>query len=197
MGEERLDVEVQEASQSGADREEASGCGGDAERRTGSGGCVASPEVSEATFHRWRNQYGGIKSEEARRLKALEEENRRLKQIVADQALDIQMLKHVSSGNWSATPPRDSGRRRGLGVVHRGLFRNIALPCGRFGLSARRRPAHCAAFVQTVRVRLSGAFFGSRERRAPKTPEIREKSQASQSFAFVVQSPQVGPQRRV
>lgn len=57
-------------------------------------------EVSEATFHRWRNQYGGMKSEEARRLKALEEENRRLKQIVADQALDIQMLKYVSSKNW-------------------------------------------------------------------------------------------------
>ena len=54
-------------------------------------------EVSEATFHRWRNQYGGRKSEEAKRLKVLEEENRRLKQIVADQALDIQMLKYVSS----------------------------------------------------------------------------------------------------
>lgn len=57
-------------------------------------------EVSEATFHRWRNQYGGMKSEEARRLKELEDENRRLKQIVADQALDLQMLKYVNSKNW-------------------------------------------------------------------------------------------------
>jgi putative transposase len=57
-------------------------------------------EVSEATYHRWRNQYGGMKSEEAKRLQALEDENRRLKQIVADQALDIQMLKHVASKNW-------------------------------------------------------------------------------------------------
>jgi len=57
-------------------------------------------EISEQTYSRWRNQYGGMKSEEAKRLKQLEEENRRLKQIVADQALDIQMLKHVSSGNW-------------------------------------------------------------------------------------------------
>ena len=57
-------------------------------------------EISEQTYYRWRNQYGGMKSEEAKRLKQLEEENRRLKQIVADQALDIQMLKHVSSGNW-------------------------------------------------------------------------------------------------
>jgi hypothetical protein len=57
-------------------------------------------EVSEATYHRWRNQYGGMKSEEAKRLKQLEDENKRLKQIVADQALDLQMLKHINSGNW-------------------------------------------------------------------------------------------------
>ena len=57
-------------------------------------------EISEATYHRWRNQYGGMKSEEARRLKQLEQENKRLKQIVADQALDIQMLKHLVEGNW-------------------------------------------------------------------------------------------------
>lgn len=57
-------------------------------------------EVSESTLLRWRNQYGGMKSEGAKRLKELEDENRRLKQIVADQALDIQMLKHVTEGNW-------------------------------------------------------------------------------------------------
>jgi len=57
-------------------------------------------EVSEATYHRWRNQYGGMKSAEARRLKALEEENKRLKQLVADKELDIQMLKYVNSKNW-------------------------------------------------------------------------------------------------
>jgi transposase-like protein len=57
-------------------------------------------EVSEQTLDRWRSQYGGMKSEEAKRLKALEDENRRLKQLVADQALDIQMLKHLNEGNW-------------------------------------------------------------------------------------------------
>ena len=57
-------------------------------------------EVSEATWHRWRNQYGGMKSEEAKRLKNLEDENRRLKQLVAEKELDIQMLKHVAEGNW-------------------------------------------------------------------------------------------------
>lgn len=59
-----------------------------------------SLEVSEATYHRWRNQYGGMKSTEAKRLSELEDENKRLKQLVADQALDIQMLKHVASKNW-------------------------------------------------------------------------------------------------
>lgn len=57
-------------------------------------------EVSEATYGRWRNQYGGMKATEAKRLKELEEENKRLKRLVADQALDIQMLKRLQEGNW-------------------------------------------------------------------------------------------------
>ena len=57
-------------------------------------------EVSEATYDRWRRQYGGMKAEEAKRLRELEEENRRLKQLVAEKELDIQMLKHVAEGNW-------------------------------------------------------------------------------------------------
>jgi putative transposase len=56
-------------------------------------------EVSEATLSRWRSQYGGMKSEEAKRLKQLEDENGRLKKLVADQALDIQMLKEITKGN--------------------------------------------------------------------------------------------------
>jgi len=61
---------------------------------------LQSLEVSQTTFDRWRNQYGGMKAEEARRLKELEEENKRLKEIVAEQTLDIRMLKHVTEGNW-------------------------------------------------------------------------------------------------
>ena len=56
--------------------------------------------VSEPTYHRWRNQYGGMKAEEAKRLKQLEQENGRLKKLVAELALDIQILKEVNSGNW-------------------------------------------------------------------------------------------------
>jgi putative transposase len=57
-------------------------------------------EISEQTFHRWRNQYGGMKADDAKRLKELERENQRLKRIVADQALDISALKEVAKGNW-------------------------------------------------------------------------------------------------
>jgi hypothetical protein len=57
-------------------------------------------EISEATHDRWRSQFGGMKASEAVRLKKLEDENKRLKQLVADQALDIQMLKFVAEGNW-------------------------------------------------------------------------------------------------
>lgn len=57
-------------------------------------------EVSEQTFYRWRNQFGGMKAEDVKRLKELEAENQRLKRIVADQALDIQGLKELSRGNF-------------------------------------------------------------------------------------------------
>jgi putative transposase len=56
--------------------------------------------VSEQTLSRWRNQYGGMKAGEAKRLKELEQENARLKRIVADQALDITMLKDLAEGKW-------------------------------------------------------------------------------------------------
>jgi len=55
-------------------------------------------EVSEPTFHRWRAQYGGMKADDAKRLKELEWENVRLKAIVADQALENRALKEVARG---------------------------------------------------------------------------------------------------
>jgi transposase-like protein len=57
-------------------------------------------EVSAATLHRWRNQYGGMKAGEAKRLKELELENGRLKRLVAQQALDLAMLKELHEGKW-------------------------------------------------------------------------------------------------
>ena len=57
-------------------------------------------EVSEATYHRWRNQYGGMKAEEAKRLKELEKENARLKKLVAELMLDKEMLKDLAEGNF-------------------------------------------------------------------------------------------------
>ena len=57
-------------------------------------------EISEATYHRWRAQYGGLKADDARRLKELETENARLKRIVADKELQIEALKELGKGNW-------------------------------------------------------------------------------------------------
>lgn len=55
--------------------------------------------IAESTWQRWRKQYGGMRPDEAKRLAALERENAQLKRLVADQALDIRMLKDVVEGN--------------------------------------------------------------------------------------------------
>lgn len=56
--------------------------------------------ISQGTFYRWKAKYGGLDVSEARRLKSLEDENRRLKRLVADPALDIQILKDINSKKW-------------------------------------------------------------------------------------------------
>jgi putative transposase len=56
--------------------------------------------ICEGTYYRWKSKYGGLELNEAKRLKQLEDENRRLKRLVADQALDIQILKEVASGKY-------------------------------------------------------------------------------------------------
>lgn len=55
--------------------------------------------IVEQTYYRWRKEYGGMKVDQAKRLRKLEKENGRLKKLVADQALDIAILKDISSGN--------------------------------------------------------------------------------------------------
>jgi putative transposase len=56
--------------------------------------------ISENTFHRWRQQYGGMKADDAKRLKELEVENERLKRLVAQLALDKQMLQEIAQKKW-------------------------------------------------------------------------------------------------
>jgi len=76
----------------------------DAERMLAEGKSIAELAkelgVSENTYHRWRNQYGGMKANDVKRLKELERENVQLKAIVADQALECRALKEVARGNW-------------------------------------------------------------------------------------------------
>jgi putative transposase len=56
--------------------------------------------ITEQTYYRWRRAYGGLQVNEAKRLRVLEDENRRLKRLVADQARDIAMLKDVAGRKW-------------------------------------------------------------------------------------------------
>ena len=76
----------------------------EAERLLGEGQTIAKAakqvEISEQNYHRWRNQYGGMKADDARRLRELERENARLKRIVADKELEIGALKEIARGNW-------------------------------------------------------------------------------------------------
>jgi len=64
------------------------------------GQVVQALEISEQTFHRWRKQYGGMKAEEAKRLKELEQENKRLKKLLAEAELDKAILKEAMEGNY-------------------------------------------------------------------------------------------------
>ncbi len=57
-------------------------------------------EISEQTWHRWRNQYGGMKADDAKRLKELKKENARLKKLLAEAELDKSMLKELAEGNF-------------------------------------------------------------------------------------------------
>jgi len=57
-------------------------------------------EITEQTYYRWRQKYGGMQPEMAKQLKALEKENARLKKMVAEQALDMEILKEAAKGNW-------------------------------------------------------------------------------------------------
>jgi putative transposase len=56
--------------------------------------------VSEWSFYRWRQKYGGMTVSDAKRLRALQEENSRLKKIVGEQAIDIDLLREINSKNW-------------------------------------------------------------------------------------------------
>jgi putative transposase len=103
-------------------------------------------EVSEATFNRWRAVYGGMKADEAKRLKTLEVENQRLKKLVAEQALDIDMLKELAEG--TSDPGAPSQGCRCPARAFRG-FRAPRVPRG--------RPAPLHATQATT----SGPFGGS------------------------------------
>lgn len=72
----------------------------EAEKSGKTGEVIRRHGISRETFYRWRRKYGGMQTSDAKRLRALEEENRRLKRVVADQALNLQVLKDVLGKEW-------------------------------------------------------------------------------------------------
>jgi putative transposase len=72
----------------------------EAEAGVGVGELCRRIGIAETTFYRWKKRYGGLEVDQAKKLKAVEEENRRLKRLVADQALNIQVLKDALGKDW-------------------------------------------------------------------------------------------------
>ena len=108
----------------------------EAERLLGEGQTIAEAakqvEISEQTYHRWRNQYGGMKADDAKRLRELERENARLKRIVADKELEIDALKPES------TDRSLKGRAAGLAESSAGVAAFAGRCRGRTGARSRR-----------------------------------------------------------
>jgi len=61
---------------------------------------VRQLEISDATYYKWRKEYGGLRVDQAKRFKEIEQENQRLRKVVADQTIDISILKEAARGNF-------------------------------------------------------------------------------------------------
>src|SRR6266511_3906056 len=114
--------------------------------------------ISDQTFYRWRIKYGALKEGEAQRLKALEQENSRLKRIVADQALDISMLKDLEKGECEPCPET---RRRGIPAPPSPSLRAPGVPSG------RPAPLHPALPLDRARLPAAARSADERARGAP------------------------------
>jgi putative transposase len=98
MGERRT-LEVGQRILTGADRPQAPRGGGQARSSSTVAEVARKLGISEATYHRWKNQYGGMSTSEAKRLKELEKGNARLKKLLVEKELDFDILKEVNRGN--------------------------------------------------------------------------------------------------
>src|SRR5829696_5332162 len=127
-------------------------------------------EVAESTWHRWLAQYGGMKANDAKRLKQLEVENTRLKKLLAEAELDKAMLKEIAEGNFrprtvAVAPSRccagGSGCRNGEPVRSPG---SIAPPSDSTRQSRRRRSGSCGRGCEPSRSGARGGVGGGRPR---------------------------------
>src|SRR5215472_7416846 len=98
--------------------------------------------ITEQTYYRWKKEYGGLRVDQAKRLKRLEQENARLKRLVADLSLDNSILKEVAAGNFSARP---AGGRPWSTRSPCSRYLSV----GRVGRSARSGPAIATGHSRT------------------------------------------------
>ena len=126
------------------------------ERLLGEGQTIAEAAkqvgISEQTYHRWRNQYGGMKADDAKRLRELERENARLKRIVADKELEIDALKEIARGKL-VSPSR---RREAVCMLQDRLELSERRACrvtGQHRSTQRRLPA-CGRGDDALRIAL-------------------------------------------
>ena len=133
------------------------------ERLLGEGQTIAESakqvEISEQTYHRWRNQYGGMKADDAKRLRELERENARLKRIVADKELEIDALKEIARGTGKPVAPARGGP-------------HVAGPLG-----SRRREA--VRMLQDPSDCRNGGHAGSPASTAPRSAASRRAAAAT------------------
>ena len=134
-------------------------------------------EITDSTWHRWRNQYGGMKADDAKRLKELERQNARLKRIVADQALDIDMLKEVNRetsdpGSSPASSRCSPGTVRGVATSSVSRGGPASLDATTRPTGARRRGAALAGVAACVLD--ASSPVGMAPRREPGPPRRLE-----------------------
>src|SRR6476661_510412 len=131
--------------------------------------------ISSATFYKWKAKYGGLEVSDAKRLKALEDENAKLKKLLAEAMLDNAMLKDIASKNvWSAPPVQGSWtrQRRQLRKCIRPLASGLLLQPGHDEIRAYR---------SQIMVRARGAVFCQSLRHTDRLS--RHPPRASQSLA--------------
>jgi hypothetical protein len=135
--------------------------------------------ISSATYHAWKKKFGGMEVSEAKRLRALEDENSRLKRLVADQAVQIHILKEVNAKK--AVSP--SARRRAVKMSVQEGIGKVAATCRALGLSRSSYYRSGRSSLESRRIRKEVLELSAKLEKANQPPESGRKN----SVIWIVQ----------